>query len=47
MILALMCRYVLQAQCSDASGECYLQFFNDQVPPHQPSDWGWQDQSLL
>ena len=24
-------RYVMQAQCSDASGECYLQFFNDQV----------------
>ena len=25
-------RYVLQAQCADASGQAYLQFFNDQVP---------------
>ena len=31
-------RYVMQAQCSDASGECYLQFFNDQVAqPHASS----------
>ena len=27
-------RYVLQAQCADASGQAYLQFFNDQVCSH-------------
>ena len=32
-------RYVMQAQCSDSTGECYLQFFNDQVGPEAVRTW--------
>ena len=32
-------RYVMQAQCSDATGECYLQFFNDQVGSEASRTW--------